>query len=87
MANDAWVINASPLILLGKVGRAALPAEIAGRILIPTAVVREVEVGEQGRDILSGLRADKRFQIVEPSEIGEELLNEIGEGNAGEASG
>ena len=40
-----WVVNASPLILLGKLGRADLLERLAQRILVPDAVLRELAAG------------------------------------------
>jgi len=42
MAPDRWVVNASPLILLGKVERIQLFGALAGEIALPRAVIREV---------------------------------------------
>jgi len=42
MAPDRWVVNASPLILLGKVERIQLFGALAGDIALPRAVIREV---------------------------------------------
>ena len=51
--NRRWVANASPLILLGKIGRLALLSELADEILVPDAVVREVGAkSEGGRGLL-----------------------------------
>lgn len=45
MTNTTWVINASPLILLGKLGRVDLLEGLAARIWVPDAVFREVAAG------------------------------------------
>lgn len=44
-----WVVNASPLILLGKLRRLDLLAMLAPSLVVPEAVVREVSAGA-GRD-------------------------------------
>ena len=46
MIEETWVINASPLILLGKLGRTDLLEQLAKQVMVPQAVLREVESGE-----------------------------------------
>ncbi len=46
--NRRWVVNASPLILLGKIGHLALLSELADEILVPDAVIREVGAKSDG---------------------------------------
>lgn len=45
MIAETWVINASPLILLGKLGRIDLLEQLAKQILVPQAVLHEVASG------------------------------------------
>lgn len=45
MTQETWVINASPLITLGKVGRLDLLSEPQRRLVIPQAVVDEILAG------------------------------------------
>lgn len=42
---SVWVVNASPLILLGKVARLSLLTKLAERVVIPHEVVLEVDAG------------------------------------------
>jgi predicted nucleic acid-binding protein len=42
MADRRWVVNASPLILLGKVEQIELLSAMAGQIAVPGAVIQEV---------------------------------------------
>ena len=44
-----WVVNASPLILLGKVGQLELLMDLSDELIIPRAVVQEVAVKPDGR--------------------------------------
>jgi predicted nucleic acid-binding protein len=46
MPERLWVVNASPLILLGKIGRLDLLAALASVLRIPGGVAREVERGD-----------------------------------------
>ena len=45
MTDEIWVINASPLILLGKLGRTDLLEKLARQVIVPQAVFREVVAG------------------------------------------
>jgi predicted nucleic acid-binding protein len=45
--SEAWVVNASPLILLARISRLDLIERLAPAILIPNAVIQEVRAGEQ----------------------------------------
>lgn len=48
MSNEIWVINASPLILLGKLGRNDLLESLARQVIVPQAVFQEVAAGASG---------------------------------------
>lgn len=56
MAEPAWVVNASPLILLGKLERLDLFVELSSTIIVPRAVADEVAAG-MADDKLAALRA------------------------------
>lgn len=45
MSQKVWVINASPLILLGKLGRTDLLEGLAQQVWVPDAVYAEVAAG------------------------------------------
>lgn len=42
-----WVVNASPVILLAKVGRISLLAELTDELIVPAAVAREIREGPE----------------------------------------
>ncbi len=44
--SEAWVINASPLILLSRIDRLDLIERLAPAVLIPRAVIEEVRAGQ-----------------------------------------
>jgi predicted nucleic acid-binding protein len=44
--SEAWVVNASPLILFSRIGRLDLIERLAAAILVPTAVIEEVRAGQ-----------------------------------------
>jgi hypothetical protein len=48
--SEAWVVNASPLILFSRIGRLDLIERLAPTILIPNAVIDEVRAG-QSKDL------------------------------------
>ena len=43
--SEVWVVNASPLICLGKMGRLGWLDQLAAEIVIPSGVAREIEIG------------------------------------------
>ena len=45
MSSSRWVINASPLILLGKIRRLDLLESLAPGLVVPQSVIGEVEAG------------------------------------------
>jgi predicted nucleic acid-binding protein len=45
--SEAWVLNASPLILLSRIARLDLITQLAPTILIPNAVLDEVAAGRR----------------------------------------
>lgn len=48
-----WVVNASPLILLGKIGRVSLLSQLSDQLIVPEPVVREVREKSQGEGIVA----------------------------------
>jgi len=74
MPLDGWIVNASPLILLGKAKKLVLLGEIGKRIIVPEAVVHEVSVKEDGKPILNFLKEDARFIVQEKIEVPNYLL-------------
>lgn len=47
MSSKRWVINASPLILLGKIGCLDLLESLAPSLAVPQSVIREIESGAE----------------------------------------
>jgi len=45
--DDLWVVNASPIIALGKIGLLHLAARLARDIVVPAGVVREILAGPE----------------------------------------
>jgi len=44
---DAWVINASPIILYARIGRLDVIERLAPRVIVPVTVIKEVQTGVQ----------------------------------------
>ncbi|MBK1724926.1 DUF3368 domain-containing protein [Thiocystis violacea] len=65
MADRRWVVNASPLILLGKVEQIQLLSAVAGQIAVPSAVIREVSAKPDGERAVQTLTALKPAIIVD----------------------
>lgn len=68
-----WIVNASPLILLGKIDRVALLSELSGELIVPDVVAREIGAKPEGEHIISKVAslAGVRFaaEIATSSEI------------------
>lgn len=68
-----WVVNASPLILLGKVNEVRLLSMLTDELLVPDAVAHEVRVKPDGEQALSELSAlpNVRFlsQVAIPRDV------------------
>lgn len=47
MTEQTWVINASPLILLGKIDQLNLVGQLVSRLVVPESVFNEIATGEQ----------------------------------------
>lgn len=74
MLPSSWVVNASPLILLGKIQKTYLLAELAGLVIVPEAVVEEVMVKDDGKFILNMIEKDDRFSIQRNVKVPNYLL-------------
>ena len=65
MIEETWVINASPPILLGKLGRTDLLEQLAKQIMVPQAVLREVASGRAADAGMGDTLAWARNRVVE----------------------
>ncbi len=62
--SEAWVVNASPLILFARIDRLDLIERLAPTILIPNAVIREVRAGQQkDRTAASALKWAEQYGV------------------------
>jgi predicted nucleic acid-binding protein len=53
--SDIWIVNASPIVVLAKVGRLNLLTELSDEILVPSGVVSEVLAGADSDPARSAL--------------------------------
>lgn len=60
---ECWVINASPLILLAKIGHHHLLGQLVDELIVPQAVVDEINAGPHD-DAARQLLADSPLPIV-----------------------
>ena len=65
MAHRRWVVNASPLILLGKAEQIELLGALADLIAVPKAVVREVGAKSDGEGTIQAVDEITSFAIVD----------------------
>lgn len=56
---ERWVINSSPLICLAKVGYADLLLKLSDEIIVPQAVVDEIQAGKSGDPTILVLNSGK----------------------------
>lgn len=68
-----WVVNASPLIVLAKIGQVGLLPALADEITIPDAVLREINAGPPNDPARNWL-AEPKVPIVHISKLPAELL-------------
>jgi predicted nucleic acid-binding protein len=65
MASSRWVVNASPLILLGKVGQTPLLVALVDTVVVPKAVMREVSAKPDGARTVEALTALKSVTFAD----------------------
>ncbi len=68
-----WIVNASPLILLGKIGRLSLLSELADQLLIPERVAAEVGAQPDGEPTMVEIAHHDRCRIVPSIQVPPEI--------------
>ncbi len=66
---ERWVVNASPLIVLSKVGHQHLLTELADEVVVPQAVVDEINAGpadDPARNYLAGAPLPVLVTVSDP---------------------
>jgi len=64
-----WVVNASPLILLGKIGQIDLLCRLSAELIIPSGVAEELEAGQECDPARHWLRAHGRPFVREADTV------------------
>ncbi len=78
-----WVVNASPLILLGKTDQHQLLRELTEELIIPEGVAREVRVRPDGERVLESLIAPPAVRVVSSGPIPKEVESwDLGRGES-----
>jgi len=62
---EIWVVNASPLILLARIGQLAWLEQLAQVVWVPATVIREVEAGKD-KDSSANVAIDWVHRAVSP---------------------
>jgi predicted nucleic acid-binding protein len=70
--SDRWVLNASPLIVFGKIGRLELIGQLAEEIVVPRGVAQEILAGPETDAARMAIEANM-FQLVDVQEPTPEL--------------
>ena len=77
---ENWILNASPLIVLARIGREDLIFDQADQVVVPRAVATEIEAGpvhDQGRQLLMA----GQFTVIDTPSPSPELLSwDLGSG-------
>lgn len=78
-----WVLNASPLIVLGKIGMLGILSQVADELAVPQGVVEEILAGPAGdpaREHLAGPAAPSAVQV--PAISGRVAAWDLGRGES-----
>jgi len=75
MVPRRWVVNASPLILLGKTNHLGLLGALADQVVVPNAVVEEVGAKPDGKTLLRMIAEEPAFTLVDNEEATPEILS------------
>lgn len=76
---DRWALNASPMICLARAGYHHLLTELPEQVVVPEAVVAEVNAGPQG-DPAQGILSGGLFTIVAVEALPSILAWDLGAG-------
>jgi len=72
--SERWILNASPLIVLARVGQTRLFTALAERVIVPSAVAAEIDAGPDDDPARAILQA-RHFEIIAAPPAAPELLN------------
>jgi predicted nucleic acid-binding protein len=74
MTARRWVVNASPLILLGKIGNIDLLIGLTDSVIVPQSVADEVGAKSDGVPILEALAQNPRSCVVKNEIVSPDVL-------------
>lgn len=77
---ERWVVNASPLIVLAKVGQTRLLTDIASEIAIPQAVAQEIAAGPGDDPARIWLNQQEQLVVDVPIQLPELWAWDLGAG-------
>jgi predicted nucleic acid-binding protein len=78
-----WVVNASPLIVLGKISQIELLVKLADTLVVPRAVANEIEQGAQNDPAKKWLAQNVSELIVETPPLNTVVANwDLGDGES-----
>lgn len=81
MAPRRWVVNASPLILLGKTNHLGLLGALADQVVVPEVVVDEIDAKPDGKPLLRVIAEDVAYTLVDNEVATTEILSwDLGSG-------
>jgi predicted nucleic acid-binding protein len=78
---ERWVVNASPLICLAKIGLSDLLLKLPDETVVPKAVLEEIQVGPED-DPAQKVLISGKFPIVEVAVAPEILAWDLGKGES-----
>jgi predicted nucleic acid-binding protein len=74
MAPRRWVVNASPLILLGKTNHLGLLGALTDQLVVPKAVVEEIGAKPDGKTLLRVIAEEPVYTLVDNEEATPDIL-------------
>jgi len=81
--SEAWVVNASPLILFSRITRLDLIERLAPRILIPNAVIEEFRAGQRKDPrVVTALKWAERYRVEDIAVIASVQHWDLGRGES-----
>ncbi|MGR8933518.1 MAG: hypothetical protein ACU837_03920 [Gammaproteobacteria bacterium] len=71
---ELWVVNASPLIVLGKAGQLELLVQLAETLVVPMAVYRETTVRKEETSLLAFFEKGDSLRIENDTDLTPDVL-------------
>lgn len=78
--SEKWVVNASPLIVLGKIGQINLLNSLAKEIVVPSAVAEEIKAGSENDSAKLAFETGNFNIVTTPSPNNELVAWDLGAG-------